>query len=265
MYIYTDYIRMIVQHANRHVTWLLTEVIGNLGVADIDSRLEVRVPGMNHGVQECKESGDAIFVRTVDMANIMMFLESVYIYFNTLQSCSNVFPNLISMYDQIRKIRFWVCYIFLCSYEIVYTKVPVYIQYVRYQWPSCSDSKNARLLPTVIRSKSLMASCMPSRRLTVNGPSVFCVHESSMWSSTWEFEAQIARVHSYFVQTLSNYVPLKWVSYNWNMRYLQKVVNIPNRGGTKWNSVLASRIDLIIFDQDFPKISGCHTVSVKLL
>ena len=70
---------MIIEHANRHVTWVLTEVIGNLGVADIDSRLEVHVPGMNHGVQEWKESsGDAIFVRTVDMVNIMMFLESVY-------------------------------------------------------------------------------------------------------------------------------------------------------------------------------------------
>lgn len=108
-------IRMIIQHANRHVTWVLTEVIGNLGVADIDSRLEVRVLGMNHGVQEWKaSSGDAIFVRTVDMVNIMMFLESVYIYihiyFNTLQSCSNVFPNLISMYDPEDSLREFVRY-----------------------------------------------------------------------------------------------------------------------------------------------------------
>ena len=48
------------------------------------------------------------------MVNIMMFLESVYIYihiyFNTLQSCSNVFPNLISMYDPEDSLREFVRY-----------------------------------------------------------------------------------------------------------------------------------------------------------
>ena len=176
----------------------------------------------------------------------LAMLAHIYIYFNTLQSCSNVFPNLISMYDPENSLREFVRYFY------AYTKVPVYSMYdINHFLAQIPKTRDSWLLQTVIRSKSLMASCMPSRRITVNGPSVFCVHESSMWSSTWEFEAQIARVHSYFVQTLSNYVPIKWVSYNWNMRYLQKVVNIPNRGGTKWNSVLASRIDLIKISPKF--------------
>ncbi len=113
-------------------TWLLTEVIGNLGVADIDSRLEARVPGMNQGVQEWKgSSGDAI-VRTLDMVNVMMFLKSVYIYIyiyltrcKVAQMCSQIWFRCMILKICFGSLSDFTPTVCLCSYEMVYTKVPV--------------------------------------------------------------------------------------------------------------------------------------------
>ena len=117
------------------------------------------------------------------MVNVMMFLKSVYIYihlFNTLQSCPNVFPNLISMHDPENLLREFVR--FYANSMLVLIRNGIHKSSSMYDTNDFLGQipKHTRLLPIVTRSKSLMASCMPSRRLIVNGPSVFCVHENSM-------------------------------------------------------------------------------------